>query len=211
MAALTMTAMPLLASAQFISPGTPGGFKTRNLGGGADVNATVTPPPVAPSNPALVQTLHARIQGLIRLRRYDEAEAATMELISKDPATQYAQLYLRQIQAGRAAMETPLRQMIVPTVDFREADLTDVVKFLGEVSAEISPDKRPMSFVLQLPPGTTTPRVTLSLRQIPMLDVLRYITGATGVSFKIEPHAVVIYKAQAPAPKAPEPGIPSNP
>lgn len=181
---------------QTVAPPTPGGFVTRGAGGGVGVTTSSGP---AVNTAGMQQALHARIQSLIRLQRYDEAEAATMELLQRERNTQYAPLYLRQIQAGRAALEEPLRQTIVPEVNFREAAFPDVVKFLGDMSAAHAPNKRPASFVLQVPPGTPLRPVTLNLRQVPLLDVLRYTTTAVGLEFRVEPHAVVIYKPQ-PAP-----------
>ncbi|MCX7825991.1 MAG: hypothetical protein N2689_10585 [Verrucomicrobiae bacterium] len=185
---------------QVVSPPTPGGFTTRQSGGaGLDVTTTGAPTTTR-ENAAQIQGLHIRIQGLLRQQKYDEAEAATMELLQRNPGDQYGMLYLRQIQAGRAALEAPLKKMIVPSVDFRQATLADVVKFLSDISAELSADKRPVSFVLQVPPDFTPAPVTLNLRQVPMLDVLRYCTSVAGLSFRIEQHAVVIYRAKPHAP-----------
>ncbi|MBM3889136.1 MAG: hypothetical protein FJ388_08415 [Verrucomicrobia bacterium] len=187
---------------QVVSPPTPSGFTTRQLGGaGLDVTTTGVPATTR-ENAAQIQGLHIRIQGLLKQQKYDEAEAATMELMQRNPGDQYGMIYLRQIQAGLAAREAPLKRMIVPTVDFRQASFPDVVKFLSDISGELSPDKRPLSFVLQVPPDYTPAPVTLNLRQVPMLDVLRYCTSVAGLSFKIEPHAVVIYR---PKPAAPPP------
>ncbi|MBI5395484.1 MAG: hypothetical protein HZA91_09340 [Verrucomicrobia bacterium] len=162
-------------------------------------------PPGSGANPAvLVHVLHAKIKNLIRLQRYDEAEAAVMDLVQRDRnSAQYAQQYLREIHTGRAALEAPLRQIILPDVDFRDAALPDVVKFLGDMSAAHAPNKRPVSFILQLPPGAAVPRVTLNLHHVPLLDVLRYAISVAGLEFRVEPHAVVIYKPQPAAPAAP--------
>ena len=193
---------------QGVAPPTPGGFAPHGVGSGVGVGgATVAPGQV--TNPAgIVRGLHLKIQALIRAQRYNEAEAATMELLQREQNTQsqYAQVYLRQIQAGRAALEAPLRQIIVPEVNFREANIADVVKFLGDVSVERSANKRGISFVLQLPPGVPTSTVTLNLRQTPLLDVLRYAASGAGLEFRCEQHAVVIYKPQPAAPAATQGG-----
>jgi hypothetical protein len=194
------------ASAQVVAPPAPGGFRTRALGGG-DVNINVATPPAPINNTALIQTLRMRIDGLVRQRRYDEAEAAAMDLLQRSPGDERAIAYLRLIQAQRAALESPLQKMIVPKVEFREAAMPDVLKFLQEVSGSLTADKRPLSFVLQLPAGVPPPTVTLSLQQVPMLDLLRYVTAATGLAYKVEPHAVVISKPQPP----PAPAAPANP
>jgi len=183
-----------------VSPPTPGGFTTRQVGGTGTDATTTGVPATTRDNAAQIHGLHFRIQALLKQQKFDEAEAATMELMQRSPGEQYAMFYLRQIQAARAAREAPLKRIIVPSVDFRQASVADVVKFLSDISAELSADKRPISFVLQVPPDFTPATVTLNLRQVPMLDVLRYCTDAAGLSFKIEPHAVVIYRAKPAAP-----------
>ncbi len=192
-------AFVMAASAQVVSPPTPRGFATRNIGSSSDINANVTVPQPS-NNTALIQTLRMRIDGLMRQRRYEEAEAAAMDLLQRSPSDDHAITYLRLIQASRLALEAPLQKMIVPKVEFREAALSDVLSFLQKMSGELAADKKPLSFVFQAPAGTPLPPVTLSLHEVPMLDVIRYVTAATGLSYKIEPHAVVIYKQQAPPP-----------
>jgi hypothetical protein len=152
----------------------------------------------------LIQTLRMKIDGLIRQQRYDEAEAAALDLLARSPNDERAITYLRLIQASRLALEAPLQKMIVPKIEFREATLSDVLAFLHQISGELAANKKPLSFVFHAPSGTPVPTVTLSLQNVPMLDVLRYVTATTGLAYKIEAHAVVIYKQPpAPAPVAP--------
>ncbi|MCX6900375.1 MAG: STN domain-containing protein [Verrucomicrobia bacterium] len=191
------------ASAQVVSPPTPRGFVSRPVGDSQNINANISvlqQPQQA--SPALIKTLRMRIDGLMRQRRYDEAEAAAMDLLQRSPNDEHAIGYLRLIQSARLALEVPLQKMIVPKIEFREATLSDVLAFLHKMSGDLSADKKPVSFVFHAPPGTAIPTVTLSLHQVPMLDVLRYVTATTGLAYKIEPHAVIIYKQQAP-PTAP--------
>lgn len=197
----------MAVSAQVVSPSTPRGFATRNLGGGSDVNANPAPPPA--TNPALIQTLRMRLAGLMQQRRFDEAETAALELLKISANDEHALKCLQQLQDVRAAADAPLKQMIVPKLEFREAALPDVLKYLQEISAGLAADKKPVSFVLQLPPGTSTPAVTLNLHNVPMLDVIRFVTAVTGLAFKVDPYAVVIYKQQpAPAPAQTPPTSP---
>lgn len=203
-------AFVMSTSAQVVSPPTPRGFVTRNVGDSQNINANVSvlQQPQQPS-PALIQTLRMRIDGLMRQRRYDEAEAAAMDLLQRAPNDEHAVAYLRLIQNARLALEAPLQKMIVPKIEFREATLSDVLSFLHKISGELSPDKKPVSFVFHAPPGATIPTVTLSLHQAPMLDVLRYITATTGLAYKVEPHAVIITKPQPQSP--PPPVAPTTP
>ncbi|MFA5191736.1 MAG: STN domain-containing protein [Verrucomicrobiia bacterium] len=203
-------AFVMSTSAQVVSPPTPRGFVTRNVGDSQNINANVSVlQQPSPPSPALIKTLRMRIDGLIRQRRYDEAEAAAMDLLQRAPNDESAIAYLQVIQNARLAIEAPLQKMIVPKIEFREATLSDVLSFLHKISGELSPDKKPVSFVFHAPSGTTIPTVTLSLHQAPMLDVLRYITTTTGLAYKVEPHAVIIYKPQPQPP--PPPVAPTTP
>jgi len=197
------------AAAQFVTPPTPGGFVSRPVGDSQNINANITvlqQPQQA--SPALIKTLRMRIDGLMRQRRYDEAEAAAMDLLQRSPNDEHAIAYLRLIQSARLALEVPLQKMIVPKIEFREATLSDVLAFLHKMSGDLSADKKPVSFVFHAPPGTAIPTVTLSLHQVPMLDVLRYVTATTGLAYKVEPHAVIIYKQQPPPPAPAGPATP---
>ena len=75
--------------------------------------------------------------------------------------------------------------MNVPEINFREANAQDVVTFLQEESAKLSPDKKAINFVWLVPGGTKVPTVSLSLKHIPMLDVLQYITQITGLRYRV--------------------------
>ncbi|MCX6907562.1 MAG: hypothetical protein NTY01_05910 [Verrucomicrobia bacterium] len=190
----------MAASAPVISPPTPGGFVMRPVGDSQNINANITVPQAPAASPALIQALRMKIDTLMRLRRYDEAEAAAMDLLQRSPNDESAMTYLRLIHAARLALEVPLQKLIVPKVEFREASLSDVLSFLHKISGELAADKKPISFVFHAPPGTTITPVTLSLNNVPMLDLLRYVTATTGLAYKIEPHAVLIFKPQPPAP-----------
>lgn len=205
---LTGGALGMAAQAPIISPPTPGGFVMRPVGDSQNINANISVLQAPTTSPALIQALRMKIDTLMRQRRYDEAEAAAMDLLQRSPNDESAMTYLRLIHAARLALEAPLQKLIVPKVEFRDASLSDVLSFLHKISGELSADKKPISFVYHAPPGTTIPPVTLSLNQVPMLELVRYVTAITGLAYKIEPHAVLIFKPQPPAPAPVAPTTP---
>ena len=130
-----------------------------------------------------------------------------------------------------------LNTIIIPEINLRDAVITDVIRFLGEQSQKLDPEKEGVNFVLQLgqeeasatvapvapvPPPTdevapggvvpppvpvTAPagaeipgvrKITLSLRQIPLIEALKYVTSVAVLKYRIEPSAVLILPKDAP-------------
>jgi hypothetical protein len=134
---------------------------------------------------------------------YDEAEACCKTILSQMPDQPTVKKLLEDIQERRrrigkpdpsAELKKQLEAIVLPEVEFREASVTDVVEFLRQASKKYTKDKTEINFVLALPEGKA-PTVTLSLRKIPMTEVLRYITVLTGLQYQVDPHAVVISPA----------------
>jgi hypothetical protein len=131
---------------------------------------------------------------------HDEAKRVCAVILSQTPEQPVVKKLLADIEAKQRAVARPdpsaalrreLEQIILPEVNFREANVTDVIAFLREESKKYTKDKTELNFVLLLPDGKT-PTVTLSLRKIPMLGVIRYITVLTGLQYQIDDQAVVI-------------------
>lgn len=109
-----------------------------------------------------------------------------------------------------------LNKIIFPSVDFREAAISDVVKFLGDESRRLDPDKVGVNFVLGAgvptsapapaaegaPPPPAAPSsirpVTLSLKNIPMIEALKYITQMANLKYRVDANAVLILPFDAP-------------
>ena len=148
---------------------------------------------------------------------YDEAEAIAKRIQAQLPDNRDVKLLLEEITRARqrggdkrpSELQRKLANMNVPEINFREANAQDVVTFLQEESAKLSPDKKAINFVWLVPDGTKVPAVSLSLKHIPMLDVLQYITQITGLRYRVDAHAVVIYK-DAPAVAQSAPAAPAE-
>jgi hypothetical protein len=61
--------------------------------------------------------------------------------------------------------------------------------------------------VWQAPEASKVAKITLNLHNIPLGDVLRYVTESAGLRYRADTHAVVIYK---PLPTAPKDSAPAN-
>jgi len=142
---------------------------------------------------------------LMQVGLYDEAETRLKKILSQMPDQPTVRKLMQEIQEKRkltgkpdpsAELKKTLESIVLPEVDFREASLQDVIAFLREESKKHTKDKTEINFVVMLPEGKA-PVITLSLRKIPMMELLRYISMLTGLQYKVDPHAVVF----SPAPK----------
>ena len=122
------------------------------------------------------------------------------------------------ILTNKDAINRKLNGFIIEKIDLPEATLREAVDFLKQKSRELDtttddPKKRGVNIVLKLPPAqapvppqgdATAPaidqpasaaitenfKVSLSLRNIPLIEAIRYLTELSGLKYKIEPYAV---------------------
>jgi general secretion pathway protein D len=115
-----------------------------------------------------------------------------------------------------------LNEIIFPEVKFRDAAITDVVQYLSDESRKLDPSGEGVNIVLGAgvrtgeapPPAPATPAeaapaaaapaaggvrtVTLSLLNVPMIDVLNFATSLAGLKYRVEPSAVLIVRLDEP-------------
>lgn len=137
---------------------------------------------------------------LLQVGMHDEAEVRCKKILSQMPDQPTVRKLMQEIQEKKklsgkpdpsAELKRKLDSIILPEVEFREAAITDVVAFLRQESKKYTKDKTEINFVLMAPAGKA-PTVTMSLKKIPLMEVLRYITVVTGLQYQVDPHAVVI-------------------
>ncbi|MEM1059515.1 MAG: hypothetical protein AAGK14_09730 [Verrucomicrobiota bacterium] len=107
-----------------------------------------------------------------------------------------------------AAMENKLNSIVVPSIDFQRLDIEQVVRFLRDKAFELDETGLPprgVNFVLDLntgpalgPDGQPTEQpgftrsVSLNLANVPLSEVLRFISTITQLQVKVEEYAVVL-------------------
>ncbi len=121
----------------------------------------------------------------------------------------------------RKKITDKLNTIIIPQLDLRDATLHDAVAFLVKKSAELDvtepdPAKRGINMVVQHRPAPVAPpsvpglepapqpaeqpaepRITVSVKNLPLMEALRYVTGLVDMKFKVEPHLVSILPINA--------------
>jgi hypothetical protein len=166
---------------------------------------TNSAPTVRLTDDQLADRLQAAIL-LARVGLYDEAEEDCQRILAQKPDHPAARQLLSEIQQKQrdqpGDLRRRLKETVIPEISVRETPVIDVIVFLREQSRKLSPDKTPLNLVWQAPEESKAVKVTLNLRQIPLADALRYLTEIAGLRYRVDPHAVVIYKPLPTAPNA---------
>jgi general secretion pathway protein D len=87
-----------------------------------------------------------------------------------------------------------LERIIFPNIEFDDADIFSVIRFLNRLSKRCDPDKVGISVIAGFDKSTADEllKVTMSFSNIPMSEVLRYLCQNVGLKYKIEEGAVIL-------------------
>ena len=131
--------------------------------------------------------------------QYAEALKGFELVLEKQPRYVYARNYAvkcrNAIQEGKKPtinLEKQLASIKIPSVDFNKTDLGTVLEYLTAKTDELSGGKVSANIIYQ---GTDEDRknklVTLSLRNVPVTEVITYVGRLTATKFKYEQYAIV--------------------
>ncbi len=110
---------------------------------------------------------------LERSGQYDEAEARCLQILQQNPDNADAKRLLAEIQNIKhkpfpsTMLRESLDEIIIPEVNFREANVGDVIDYLKAESQKVSGADTPINFVWEAPESFKTAKITLNLRQCP--------------------------------------------
>jgi hypothetical protein len=169
------------------------------------------PPPLAPPvevpapSPAAVTPLGDPELGTIRpptLVRESPFSTSPQPTRAAKPRTtakplQTAGTLPAQAAPSGAYYADKLAKIIIPSVQFREASVDEAIEMLRSNSRdydtmEKDPARKGVNFILKHDATTSTAKVTLDLKEVPMAEVLKYLTQLAGMAYRIEPFAVVV-------------------
>ncbi|MFV1993831.1 MAG: Amuc_1098 family type IV pilus outer membrane protein [Verrucomicrobiales bacterium] len=121
--------------------------------------------------------------------------------------------------SGVAYISAKLKEILIPNIEFSDTPLEDAIEFLRQKSVELDtlesdPRRKGVNIIIQdvssggggdlsgefAPEGAeapafaggASPRITLSLSNVPLVEALRYVTELAGRKYKIDPYAVKI-------------------
>ncbi|MCB1076803.1 MAG: hypothetical protein KDM64_03145 [Verrucomicrobiae bacterium] len=170
-------------------------------------------------SPALAQqkqTLQDVYQNAVKqfdAGQFQEALTGFQTVLKYQPNFVYARSYaakcVEAIKKGESGpkqtLEAKLSTLVVPNINSEGANLGMVFEFLTQKSEELSGGKVVANFIYK---GTDDQKknalVTLTLRNTPFLDVVRYVGQLTDTQFKYEEFAVVAAPVGS-GPAAPSP------
>ena len=118
----------------------------------------------------------------------EKSNAAADKTVEDEPAAV-------RINIPATGVYAKMEAIIFPSVEFEDADLFSVVRYLNRGSKRYDPSKAGVGIVIA---GITKedagrlPKITMHLSKIPMSEVLRYVCQSTGLKFKIDEGVIVI-------------------
>jgi len=136
---------------------------------------------------------------LYEQKRYAEALQRFEKVLQESPSFVYARSYANRCRTAMSRsvgpekdLESRLSRLTVPKIEFNEAPIGDVLEFFTAKARELSNGEVNANFIYK---GTRDQRlntlVTLSLKNVPMTEAIRYVGQLTSTRFKYEEHAVV--------------------
>jgi len=81
-------------------------------------------------------------------------------------------------------------KIMIPQVSFQDAALDKVVDLLAKKSQELDPDKQGVKITLQAAPADQLPRITLVLRNVPLIEALKYVAALADLELAVEPDSL---------------------
>ncbi|MEM7385684.1 MAG: Amuc_1098 family type IV pilus outer membrane protein, partial [Verrucomicrobiota bacterium] len=94
-----------------------------------------------------------------------------------------------------------LKSIIIPEASFTNVTINELVGWLRLESINLDPEGRGISFVVDdgkiAAAGDGAAPISLSLRNVPMAEFLRYATSLAGLKYRVETRAVVIVPISA--------------
>jgi len=101
-----------------------------------------------------------------------------------------------QSSAEAPTVQQKLEKIIFPTVSFQNATIQQALEYLRVKSRDLdtiseAPAQKGVSFVVKMGGATPVP-ISLDLKNVPLIDALRYCTELAGMKYRVEAHAVMI-------------------
>ncbi len=96
------------------------------------------------------------------------------------------------------SIQERLTRTVIPEMDFRQASVKDIVDFLRKAAVEHSPYRedrhKNVNIIVNMTPAALRrlPPITISARDLTLLDAIKALCGAANVQYVIEPRWVTI-------------------
>ena len=96
-----------------------------------------------------------------------------------------------------AYLTEKMNQIIFPTVQFAGATIEEAIEYLRVKSRDLDeyepdPSKKGVNIILRTGDTPVSAQISLDLKDVPMVEALRYITELAGMKYKVESFAVLV-------------------
>ncbi len=105
--------------------------------------------------------------------------------------------------AKKSPLQTKLDTIVIPQIQFSDATLEEAVAFLRQKSADLDtattdPNQKGVNIILKASAQSKTARITLNLKDVPMSELLRYVTELSQTKFQVAPFAILVTSIDEP-------------
>lgn len=131
-----------------------------------------------------------------RAKKLSDVSAGWEDIVP--PSTDVSRLFgggsagTSSIHGSKANLMTRIRSIVFPKVDLQGATLEEVVEYLRIQTRELDSGNKGISFVMRAPPEARSKPITLNLKQVPLEELLRYVTEMSGTAYRLDEFAVNI-------------------
>jgi len=159
-----------------------------------------------------VQSVHREGVTLFNAGKYSEALQKFNLVLKHQPSYVYARVYankcenaIKQDTGPKADIEGTLAKIVLPSVDFQEVPLSDVITYIRQRAQELTGGKVTPNIIYG---GSAEQRdaskVTMKLTQVPITTLLKYVGNQTSCRVRYDEHAIMITpQSNIPKPVAP--------
>lgn len=160
--------------------------------------STLLMAPLSAQNNA--QAIYNQGVALFNEEKFDEALILFEQVLKANPNFVYARNYAARCKTAMAQnlgpkndLEGRLSRVIIPEIAFSDAPIGDVLDYLATRTQEITKGETVVNFIYKGTPEqrTGTP-ITLSIRNVPLSEAIKYVGELSRSKVKYEPHAVII-------------------
>ena len=95
-------------------------------------------------------------------------------------------------KSKRERLDQKMRTLRLPKIQFAGAALDEVVEFMRLSTRNVDPEGSGISFVVNVDAETRSRGIALDLVDVPVEELVRYVTQLTGTAYRVEENAVVI-------------------
>ena len=146
-----------------------------------------------------LQSVFSKAEADFKAGKYEEAKGGYQAVLKARPGYVYARQGLAKTENAlrnppkqNKTVEASLSALTVPKFKFEGASFGTVLDYLTEKSTEISGGKVTANFIYKGPAEDREKKlITLSLANVPLTEVIRYVGAQAGVRFAYDKYAVV--------------------